>query len=71
MFDTQQSRFNINEPFKADFFDGADRVEDANRLTALLATRYINQNSGAELFMAGIGQVYYFDDRLVTLPAGS
>jgi LPS-assembly protein len=71
IFDTQQSRFNINEPIKADFFDGADRVEDANRLTALLATRYISQNSGAELFMAGIGQVYYFDDRLVSLPAGS
>ena len=71
VFDTQESRFNINEPVKADFFDGADRVEDANRLTALLSTRYINQNSGAELFMAGIGQVYYFDDRLVTLPAGS
>ena len=71
IFDTQQSRFNINEPVKADFFDGADRVEDANRLTAMLATRYISQNSGAELFMAGIGQVYYFDDRLVTLPGGT
>lgn len=71
VFDTQQSRFNINEPIKADFFDGADRVEDANRLTALLATRYISQNSGAELFMAGIGQVYYFADRLVTLPGQS
>ena len=36
VFDTQESRFNINEPLKADFFDGPDRVEDANRLTALL-----------------------------------
>ena len=71
VFDTQQSRFNINEPIKSDFFDGADRVEDANRLTALLATRYIGQTSGAELLMAGIGQVYYFDDRRVTLPQGS
>ena len=71
IFDTQATRFNINEPIKADFFDGADRVEDANRLTALLASRYIHQNTGAELFMAGIGQVYYFDDRQVTLPFGS
>ena len=70
VFDTQELRFNINEPVKADFFDGADRVEDANRLTALLSTRYIKQNSGAELFMAGIGQVYYFDESLVTLPGG-
>ena len=71
VFDTQQSRFNINEPIKADFFDGADRVEDANRLTAMLSTRYIQQKTGAELLMAGIGQVYYFEDRLVTLPGGS
>jgi LPS-assembly protein len=71
IFDTQQSSFNINEPIKPDFFDGADRVEDANRLTALLATRYIGQTSGAELLMAGIGQVYYFADRRVTLPQGS
>ncbi len=71
VFDTQQSQFNINEPIKSDFFDGADRVEDANRLTALLATRYIRQSTGAEVFMAGIGQVHYFDDRLVTLPGGS
>ncbi len=71
VFDTQQSDFNINEPIKPDFFDGPDRVEDANRLTALLSTRYLSQDSGAELLMAGIGQVYYFEDRLVTLPGGS
>jgi LPS-assembly protein len=71
VFDTQQSRFNINEPIKTDFFDGPDRVEDANRLTALLTTRYIRQNTGAELFMAGIGQIHYFAERLVTMPLGT
>lgn len=68
VFDTQQSYFNINEPIKPDFFDGPDRVEDANRVTALLSTRYISQGNGAELLMAGIGQIYYFADRRVTLP---
>lgn len=71
VFDTQLSQFNINEPFKADFFDGADRVEDANRLTAMLTTRFIAQQSGAEAFSAGIGQVFYFDDRRVTLPGAT
>ena len=70
IFDTQQSRFTINELFKEDYFDGADRVEDANRLTAMLTTRFINQKNGAELFMAGIGQIMYFDDRRVTLRGG-
>jgi len=68
IFDTQQSRFNVNEPIKDDFFDGADRVEDANRITAMLTTRFIEQTSGKESLMAGIGQIYYFADGRVTLP---
>ncbi len=68
IFDTQQTRFSVNEPIKADFFDGADRVEDANRLTAMLYTRLFSNDSGAEVFSAGLGQIYYFADRRVTLP---
>jgi LPS-assembly protein len=71
VFDTQLSRFNVNEPFKADFFDGADRVEDANRLTAMLTTRLLEEQTGKERFSAGIGQVFYFDDRRVILPGDS
>ena len=71
VFDTQQSTFSINEPIKHDYFDGADRVEDANRLTAMLTTRYLDQSDGNETLMAGIGQIYYFADGQVTLPGAA
>ena len=48
-----------------------DRVGDANQLTAAIATRFYHEASGAELFSARIGQVFYFDDREVTLPGDS
>jgi len=71
VFDTEQLRFDVNNPVRADYFQGADRVEDANRLTALLATRFLDKTSGKEMFMAGIGQIYYFADQRVTLPGGT
>lgn len=71
VFDTQKSTFSINEPFKEDYFDGADRVEDANRLTAMLTTRFLDQSNGNESLMAGIGQIYYFADGRVTLPGAA
>lgn len=71
VFDTDQLRFDVNDPIRQDYFQGPDRVEDANRVTALLATRFLSNHSGAEKFMAGIGQIYYFADQLVTLPGGT
>lgn len=71
VFDTEQLRFDVNNPVRSDYFQGADRVEDANRLTALLATRFLGKTSGEEKFMAGIGQIYYFADQRVTLPGGT
>ncbi len=71
VFDSGQVSFNINDPFRENQFTGADRVEDANRLTAMLTTRFFDEDSGTERLMARIGQLYYFADRRVTLPGGS
>ncbi len=71
VFDSGQVSFNINDPFRENQFTGADRVEDANRLTAMLTTRLLDEASGTERLMARIGQLYYFADRRVTLPGGS
>lgn len=70
VFDTSLYDFNINNPFVEDRFIGVDRIGDANQLTAAIATRFINQKTGNELFSARIGQVFYFKDREVTLPGG-
>ena len=71
VFDTAQLQFDVNNPVRADYFQGPDRVEDANRMTALLATRFLSKATGQEKLMAGIGGIYYFADELVTLPGGN
>ncbi len=68
VFDTRYRPFGINEPVREDFFDGVDRVEDANRLTALLTSRWLDAATGAERLLVSLGQVRYFADRRVTLP---
>ena len=71
VFDTSAYTFNVNQPFTEYRFNGIDRIGDDNRLTAALATRFINQVNGKEVFMARIGQIYYFADRKVQLPGAS
>jgi len=67
VFDTSIYEFNVNQSFTDYRFNGIDRIGDDNRLTAALATRFINQENGLEVFMARIGQIYYFTDRKVQL----
>ncbi len=69
LFDTSVYAFNINQSFADYRFNGKDRIGDDNRLTTALATRFINQENGKEVFMARIGQIYYFKDRRVQLNA--
>lgn len=71
VFDTSVYTFNVNQSFTDYRFNGVDRIGDDNRLTAALATRFINQENGQEVFMARIGQIYYFTDRKVQLPGTS
>jgi len=67
LFDTSLSSFSFNQLFRDNRFTGADRLGDANQMSAALTTRFIDDNSGAERFTASIGQIYYFEDREVTL----
>ncbi|MBL8251678.1 MAG: LPS assembly protein LptD [Candidatus Competibacter sp.] len=53
--------------FRRNRFTGADRLGDANQLTAALTTRLIDGNSGRERLRASVGQIQYFEDRRVTL----
>lgn len=57
--------------FRRNRFIGADRLGDANQLTAALTTRVIDGPSGRERLRASIGQVQYFADRRVTLDAAT
>ena len=67
LFDTGISSFSFNQLFRENRFTGTDRLGDANQLTAAVTSRFIDDGSGKELLSASIGQIYYFEDREVTL----
>lgn len=71
VFDSSDPGFSINDPFRINRFYGADRIGDTNHVTAALTTRLLSRNSGEELLMARLAQIFYFDDRRVTLPDGT
>ncbi len=70
-FDTGEVDLSFNNLFRDNRFSGGDRVGDANQATLALTTRFIGAEDGAERLRASIGQIYYFDDRRVNLPAGT
>jgi len=70
VFDSGLFDFSFDQLFRENRFSGADRVGDANQLTAALTTRFIDRSSGIERASASIGQIYYFEDQEVALPNG-
>ena len=72
-FDSSELTFSYNQLFRGERFSGGDRIGDDNRLSVGLTTRVIDPNTGVENFSVSLGQIYYYDDRLVdlTLPSDS
>jgi len=68
VFDTGELDFNFDNLFRENRFNGPDRFADANQVTAALTSRLISEASGADLLRASLGQIFYFEDREVTLP---
>jgi len=68
VFDTGVLDFSFDNLFRGNRFNGPDRVGDANQLALALSSSLLNDASGEELLRASIGQIYYFEDRRVTLP---
>lgn len=67
VFDTGESTFNKGILFRENRFTGPDRIGDANQLTVALTSRLLNAEDGDELLKGTLGQIYYFDDRKVSL----
>ncbi len=67
LFDTSEPDFTLTQMFRKNRFNGGDRIGDANQVTAGLRSRIINPATGFEYLRASIGQIYYFEDRRVTL----
>ncbi|NRR31050.1 LPS-assembly protein LptD [Oxalobacteraceae bacterium] len=67
-FDTDAAAFTFSQLFSENRFVGADRIGDANQMTAALVSRFLD-NSGAELLRLAFGQRFYFRDQRVQLDA--
>lgn len=66
-FDSGFRSFRFDNLFQPNRFVGGDRVGDANKTTVALTSRFNNMANGAETARFSLGQVYYHDDREVTL----
>jgi LPS-assembly protein len=68
IFDTHEPSSIFSSLFRENRFSGIDRIGDTKQLTGALSSRLIDQQGGDELMRASLGQIYYFNDRKVTLP---
>ncbi len=59
-FDSALADLNYAQLFTENIYSGYDRIAEANQLTFALATRVLDDETGAERLRAAIGQRYYF-----------
>jgi len=72
VFDSSVIDFSTStQLFSSNRFTGKDRIGDSNQLTLALTSRLQNPKTGQEMLNISAGQVFYFDDRKVTLPGES
>ncbi len=71
VFDAAIPDFSFFNFFRENRFVGADRIGDANQMTAAITTRYLSSENGIEQARISFGQVQYFEDQRVNLPAGT
>src|SRR6516162_5871018 len=69
VFDTAvPDLINPVQLFRTNRYVGADRVSDANQVSAGLTSRLLDAQSGRQFIAATVGQIYYFEIPRVTLP---
>ena len=66
-FDTSVVANTYSNLFRNNRFTGSDRIGDASQVTVGLTSRLFDKDSGRELLNARAGQIYYFEDRRVSL----
>ncbi len=68
VFDTGLPDLNLVQLYSNNRYVGADRVSDANQLSAGVTTRLYSSSTGAQFLSATIGQTAYFTTPRVRLP---
>ncbi|HEB82213.1 MAG TPA: LPS-assembly protein LptD [Gammaproteobacteria bacterium] len=67
LFDTSTPEFSVAQLFRDNRFVGGDRIGDTNQLTVALSSRLLSPGSGNQLIRASIGQIFYFEDRNISI----
>lgn len=65
-FDSTFTDFSFAQIFSENRFSGSDRINDANRLSLGLTSRFLEGNSGKERLSLSVGQVLHFVPARVT-----
>ncbi len=65
VFDSAATTLTYSGMFRETTFSGPDRIEDGERLTTGVTTRFVDERSGREYLRASVGQIHYFGDREV------
>ncbi|MCK7542728.1 LPS assembly protein LptD [Marinobacter bryozoorum] len=66
-FDAGLRSFRFDNLFRPNRFVGGDRIGDTNKTVVALTSRFNDMVSGVESARFSVGQVYYHDDRDVSL----
>lgn len=66
VFDSADMTFSFNQLFRENRFSGKDRIGDSNQITLALSSNFFNTR-GQQKASASIGQIFYLEDRRVTL----
>ncbi|WP_373019468.1 LPS-assembly protein LptD [Thiomicrorhabdus sp.] len=66
LFDTTTQSLHFSNLFSLNRFSGYDRIGDTTQVSAALTSKILTE-SGAPFLEAGIGQIFYLEDRKVTL----
>jgi len=67
VFDSGAMTFDYGMLFRDSKFSGGDRIADSKQISLGLTTRLIDENSGIERMRGSLGQIFYLDDRTVSL----
>lgn len=68
-FDSAVNDFSFAQMLTENKFAGSDRINDANRVTVALTSRFVEQETGIERLRLAIGQQYNITDpRVLLLP---
>lgn len=67
LFDTTIQPFSFSQLFQTNRFTGLDRIGDADQVSLAVTSRFIDESTGDEKLRASIGEIYYFEQRRVSI----